>query len=226
MRGIDQGPVTLCLTSAGRPDLLQKTLSTLLIANAPSFQEIIIIDDFASEECAQVVRRLCPEAKLLLNQIRLGQLRSVDRMYQLVRTPFIFHCEDDWEFDPIPVVADCFKALAGVCNASVVCVRALDDLNPEALKEAMLTEIDGSRFWIRSITARPIWNGFTFNPGLLRRSLWEEYGPYETYPREAAISEHMKAHGLRIVQLIGGACRHIGANRRIFSDPFHHSSAR
>jgi hypothetical protein len=219
MRNIDDRSVTLCLTSAGRPDLLQKTLSTLLAANASSFQDIIIIDDLASAQCAQVVRELCPGANLLLNETRLGHHRSVDRMYRLVRTPFIFHCEDDWQFAPIPMIADCFKALLAIRDGSVICVREFDDLHPDLLKEAELVEIEGSLFWICSITARPIWNGFTFNPALLRRALWEEHGPHENYPTEAAISEHMKSHGLRIVQLVSGTCRHIGAHRHVY-DPF------
>jgi hypothetical protein len=219
MREIDDRSVTLCLTSTGRPDLLKTTLETLLATDASSFQDIIIIDDLASAECAQVVRELCPHANLILNDTRLGHHRSVDRMYRLVRTQFIFHCEDDWRFDPVPIVEDCFKALLAIRDASVVCVRALDDLHEGSLKEAELVEIEGSQFWLRSITARPIWNGFTFNPSLLRHALWQEHGPYAKYPSEAAISEHMKARGLRIVQPVRGNCWHIGAGRHV-EDPF------
>ena len=219
MGGIGESGVTLCLTSAGRPDLLEKTLSTLLPANASSFEDIFIIDDLASAECAQVVRSLCKKANLLLNEARLGQLRSVDRMYRLVRTPFIFHCEDDWQFEPVPVVADSLKGLLAIHDASVICVRALDDLHAGSLVEAEFREIEGAQFWLRSITARPVWNGFTFNPCLLRHSLWEEHGPYAKYPAEDAISEHMKSCGLRVVQLAGGGCRHIGLRRSV-KDPF------
>jgi hypothetical protein len=211
--------VTLCLTSAGRPDLLRRTLGTLVPGNASSFQDIFIIDDLASEECAQVIRTLCPQARLLLNETRLGHHRSVDRMYRLVQTPFIFHCEDDWQFTPVPFIADCLKGLRAFPDASVVCVRAVDALQGAALIGAQFAEIDGSQFWLRSMTARPVWNGFTFNPCLLRRALWQEHGPYAKYPSEAAVSEHMKARGLRVVQLVGGVCRHIGADRHV-EDPF------
>jgi len=215
----DDRSVTLCLTSAGRPDLLRTTLKTLLAANASSFQEIIVIDDFASAECEQVVRGLCPRANLLLNHSRLGQHRSVDRMYRLVKTPYIFHCEDDWQFDPMPIISDCLKGLLAIRDASVVCVRALGEyLNKEQMTEAEPVEIEGVRFLLRS-PAVPIWNGFTFNPSLLRRALWEEHGPYERFFKEEDISEHMKARELRVVQLAGGTCRHIGDGRHV-DDPF------
>jgi hypothetical protein len=143
-------------------------------------------------------------------------------MYRSVKTPFIFHCEDDWQFDPIPVVADCFKALLAIRDASGICVRASDDLSPEGLNTLIggeLREIEGQQFLLCSPTAKSIWTGFTFTPNLLRRSLWEKHGPYAKYPGEAAITQHMKAQGFRLGRLVHGTCRHIGAGRHII-DPF------
>src|SRR2546423_11312383 len=149
----DDHAVTLCLTSSGRPDLLRATLATLLTADAASFADVIVVDDLADAACARVVGELYPSANILLNAERLGQLRSIDRMYRLVRTPFIFHCEDDWQFEPLPMVAACLKGLRAMPDASVISVRALDNLHPGSMDEAELAEIDGEPFWRRSITA-------------------------------------------------------------------------
>src|SRR5262249_12712473 len=158
-------------------------------------------------------------ANLLLNHTRLGHHRSVDRMYRLVKTPYIFHCEDDWQFDPKPVVSDCLKGLLFIREASVICVRAAAEyVGKEQLNGAEPVEIEGLRFLRRS-PALLVWNGFTFNPSLLRRSLWEKHGPYERFFTEGDISEYMKARGLRVVQLAGGTCRHIGDGRHV-DDPF------
>jgi hypothetical protein len=215
----DERAVTLCLTSAGRPDLLERTLGSLLPEHGSSFQDVIVIDDLGSAECAQVVRKLCPRATVVLNEARLGQHRSIDRLYGLVKTPFIFHCEDDWRFDPGPMIEDCLKAAMSIPDVSVVCVTATSELEPKTLDQAELKEIDGAKFWLRSATVKPPWGCFTFNPHFVRRLLWEEHGPYAKYPTEADISIHMKAHGLRIAQLVDGKCWHIGANRHV-DDPF------
>jgi peptidoglycan/xylan/chitin deacetylase (PgdA/CDA1 family)/SAM-dependent methyltransferase len=214
--------VTLCITSAGRPDLLRRTLRSLLAANASSFRDIIIADDLASEECAAVVRELCPDATFLFNDPRLGHHRSVDRLYSHVRTPFIFQCEDDWEFDPVPIVDDCFEALLATPDASGVFVRAQDTLSSaglEAMEGSELRDIEGRRYVLGSHASPSIWTGFAFSPNLLRRSLWEEHGPYEKFAAEVDISRHMKARGLRCILRLDGTCHHIGDERHV-DDPF------
>jgi peptidoglycan/xylan/chitin deacetylase (PgdA/CDA1 family) len=214
--------VTLCVTSAGRPDLLRRTLRSLLAANATSFQDIIIADDVASKECLAVVREVCPTANFVFNETRLGHHGSVDRIYSRVRTPFIFQCEDDWEFDPVPIVDDCLETLLAVPDSSGVFVRARDTLSAaglETMEGAELHEIEGRRYWLPSHASPSIWTGFAFSPNLLRRSLWEEHGPYGRFRTEADISRHMKALGLRCVLRVDGTCHHIGDNRHV-DDPF------
>ena len=39
------------------------------------------------------------ETEVLCNQERLGQMRSLDRLWAQVQTRWIFHLEDDWVFD-------------------------------------------------------------------------------------------------------------------------------
>ena len=36
---------------------------------------------------------------IIYNETNIGQIKSIDKnIYSLVKTEFIFHCEDDWEF--------------------------------------------------------------------------------------------------------------------------------
>jgi peptidoglycan/xylan/chitin deacetylase (PgdA/CDA1 family)/SAM-dependent methyltransferase len=220
--------VTLCITSANRPDLLRRTLTSLLAANAASFQEIFIIDDLASEACAAVVRDVCPTANFLLNETRLGHHRSLDRLYSHVRTPFIFQCEDDWEFDPVPIVYDCLEALLAIPDASGVFVRVKEELSPvglQAMEGSELREIEGCQYLLPSHDILPpgsdasIGTAFGLSPNLMRRSLWEEHGPYANFPTEADIMRHMKAQRLRCILRLNGTCHHIGDERHVI-DPF------
>ena len=35
---------------------------------------------------------------MIINEKRLGQMKSIDKAYSEVDTEYIFHCEDDWKF--------------------------------------------------------------------------------------------------------------------------------
>jgi len=211
--------VTLCVTSAGRPDLLAATLSSLMATHRDAFAEVIVIDDLGDPEAARVARSLCPGATVLLNRRPRGHLRSVDLMYRHVRTPFIFHCEDDWRFDPVPIVGACREALRHLASASTVIVRKPEDVDPHYLSGARTEFTGGTPVLVLSPSADPVFNGFSFNPGLLRVSLWRRHGPWGRFRREHDISVAMKARGLGVVQLARGACVHIGGGRHV-KDPF------
>ena len=58
-------------------------------------------------------------------------------------------------------------------------------------------------------------SGFTFNPHLARRALWERFGPYARFEKERHISRAMRAEGLVTAFLDPGACGHIGDQRSV-----------
>src|ERR1035441_5909366 len=68
--------ITLVLTSCGRYDLLSQTLESFYKFNTYSIKEVIIVEDWNRE----------------------GQIKSIDKAYARVKTPYIFACEDDWCF--------------------------------------------------------------------------------------------------------------------------------
>ena len=80
-------------TSARITTHLRKHLSQI------TFEHIIAINDFRDEETNQVFRELCPHGTLIVQKKQVGHHRAVDLMYAQVKTPYIFHCEDDWQFD-------------------------------------------------------------------------------------------------------------------------------
>jgi hypothetical protein len=93
--------VTIVLTSCNRPDLLQKTLESFVKYNTYPIKETIIIDDSGSIGCNDVVVQpflSTINIKLIYNKSNIGQIQSIDKAYSYVRTKYIFHCEEDWDF--------------------------------------------------------------------------------------------------------------------------------
>jgi hypothetical protein len=180
--------VTLVLTSAGRYDLLARTLSSLYAhVPADAFAEVIIAEDWDRE----------------------GQVRNIDRAYARVRTPYIFHCEDDWEFYRsgfIEPSLDLLKKYPGILQ---VWLRAHNDTNghptthrPDYL--CMNPEWD--------------WGGFSWNPGLRRRSDWNlimKHWQGSDNATEKYLSHVYRDLGMvaAILPEPGGYVRHIGNGR-------------
>ena len=40
-----------------------------------------------------------------------GQIKSIVETYKLVKTPLIFHCEDDWIYTRKNFIKDCLKIM-------------------------------------------------------------------------------------------------------------------
>lgn len=216
--------ITLCLTAGGRPDLLEKTLHSLLAAN--SFAKIIIANDFGDEASTSVAKRLCPDATIIHHKWRQGQLATVDEMYSLVETQYIFHCEDDWEFDRVPFLNRCMDALHALENVSVVSVRSSACLyrhfgnSPyEHLGEPTVIDVGGTTAMQLKIDDLESWASFTFNPSLTRRAAWKSIGGFNSLNDEHSIDLRYRAKGLTTVYLVPGFCHHIGDDRHIH-DPF------
>jgi GT2 family glycosyltransferase len=90
--------ITFVVTSCGRFDLLAQTLDSFLRFNRAPIARYALVEDSGDEAVRDVVAEAGPSFDVLVNKERLGQLRSIDRAYETVTTPYIFHCEDDWRF--------------------------------------------------------------------------------------------------------------------------------
>jgi putative lipooligosaccharide biosynthesis glycosyltransferase len=94
--------VTLVITSCGRFDLLEETLDSFFECNTYPIKKIIITED--STEGKKLERLISKydgknqDFRLIVNETRLGQLKSIDKAYREIDTEYIFHCEDDWKF--------------------------------------------------------------------------------------------------------------------------------
>ena len=209
---------SVVITSCGRFDLLRATLQSLLPFLDPAPEEFIIVEDSGNHQIHAELAGFTPRFKVLLNDTKLGQIASIDRAYQTVTTPLIFHCEDDWEFYRPGFMAESAVLLSRYPHVSMVGLRARDDLNP-LMRDMPPQQADGVDFFFYDPLKHPEYFSHSFNPGLRRLADYRRIGPYAKLGYEPDISYAFKKAGFRMAGLEKPAVRHIGWDRHI-EDPF------
>jgi len=203
--------ITLCLTIGRRPDLLQRSLESM--ARLPQIP-VLAINDFGDEETNTVFREMCPHGRLIEPGRHLGHHGAVDLMYSEVKTPYIFHGEDDWLFSRTDFLQDALSLLRVDPLISSVCFRATKDIPlSDADRALVTTEMRGDISIERMEAVHEQWYGFSFNPHLAKKRLWEELGGFSQFKKERHISRFLRAEGHYVAFLVPEACRHIGDGR-------------
>jgi hypothetical protein len=142
---------------------------------------------------------------------------SIDRLYSQVETPYIFHIEDDWEFDG-PVEWDvAIRALERHGEITQVCVRSIDEIKPRYHKSARSVQLDSHELKIMSKTAHPEFFGWSSNPGLIRSDLYRKHQPFNRLLHDQ-MSALIKRETGTMAFLLPGVARHIGQSRNV-TDP-------
>ena len=204
--------VSVCITSCGRLDLLAETLATFQAYNTGG-RYILSEDSTDAAVIAEVTRRY-PDMRVLSGPDRLGLMGSIDRLYAAAETPYIFHLEDDWVFDgPIDWQA-AIALLAGNDTVANVSVRAFDEIKPKFRARSDALAFGGQQFHIMRTNAHPEFFGWSSNPGLIRKSLYEHYKPFGRMLHDQ-MSGAIKADGRTVAYLLPGVARHSGRGRNV-----------
>jgi len=200
--------VTLCMTMGNRPDLLDATLRSLLAFH--SFKHIVAINDFGDEASNAVFRRHCPNGLLVAAATGNGHHKAIDLLYAQVKTPHIFHIEDDWLFTaPIPFAA-IFESLATHPDISQVCVRDLQDFVRDDLATPPQRVANCNLPLFKLTAIHDQWYGYTFNPHVITTRLVKSLSPYSAHRKERHISRALRQNGLYTAFLNPGGCTHLG----------------
>ncbi len=216
--------ITVVITSCGRVDLLKKTIHSFNRYNTFPVSNLIVIDDSADEkkqadtekylERVRFVNRYGVE--FMKNKDNIGQVRSIDKAYSRVTTPYIFHCEDDWEFFNPGFIEKSIDILEADENIITVWLRGLIDNNGHPHDEPIYTA-KATQYYLLSKFYQGIWHGFTWNPGLRRLSDYDLIKPFSKYDsgNGAAIAEchvgmEYEKHGFRGATLLDDYVNHIG----------------
>jgi hypothetical protein len=221
--------VTLVITSSARLALLRRTIYSFMEYNTYPIAQYIIIDDSAMAlPQSQIKEEFGSIFKVHCNTQRIGQVASIDKAYKFIKTPWIFHCEDDWQFYRSGFIEDSMKLMKADPKILQVWLRERRDTNghPVLPDENVIA---GIRHYVMAPNFQGYY-GFSFNPGLKRLSDYELIGDYASVPfnvesnplkkarfytPEMEISEIYYNLGYRAVILPEGCVRHTGGASRV-----------
>lgn len=202
--------VTVVCTSCNRPDLLEKTLESFFKYNTYPISSFQIIDDSGVVGCNDYLKEKFPLVNFWYNEVNLGQVASIDKMYGYVTTPYIFHMEEDWEFYKEGFIEACLDVID--LDEKIICVWVRDpndtphptidptyDINGRGVRR-MIWGFDGH------------WHGFTFNPSLKKTKDWDGYSKIG---RELEISKYYYNKGYFAMIFTEGYCKHAGWGRHV-----------
>lgn len=213
MQFSDQSDITLVVTSCGRFDLLKHTLESFDQFNTADIREVIITEDSGDD----AVRLAIPEhwhdhCVFFVNRPKLGQLASIDLAYQSVKTPYIFHCEDDWAFYRPGFIEDSKTVLQQRPDILQVWLRNyVYDLQVHSPYIHLgPRELIGGVPCYPLLSDKPEWQGFSLNPGLRRIKEYRLCAPFAGFQGEKGLSKRYAQLNLGAVTLEGDAVLHTG----------------
>ena len=210
--------MTFVLTSCGRPKLLNKTLETFFKYNKYKFQELYLVEDSVDKEIYdEINKKWGKKLKILFNKKKKGQIKSIIDTYKLVKTPLIFHCEDDWIYKRTNFIEDSIKIL----NSDKKIIQVWLESKESASRLDIFTY--GPPEKIGNVGYRKVfckdgweWGHFSFRPGVKRVIDYNLIGGYSKFKNELDISLKYKKLGYYTVIIEKPAVEDIG-------DDFHKS---
>lgn len=214
----NESDITLVVTSCGRLDLLKRTLESFDRFNTAPIREVFITEDAGDEGVRAVIPSHWKDhTTIFVNRPKLGQLASIDLAYGQVKTPYIFHCEDDWEFYRPAFVEDSRRVLEQRPDILQVWLRNyVYDLSVHSpyihLGEREI--VDGVPCYPFT-SDKPEWQSFSLNPGLRRLKEYQLCAPYAGFGGEKALSRRYSQLNLTAVMLEGDAVLHTGFGEHV-----------
>lgn len=213
MQFTQESDITLVVTSCGRMDLLKITLESFNRFNTAPIREVFITEDAGDEGVHAVIPAHWKEhCTVFINRPKLGQLASIDLAYAHVTTPYVFHCEDDWEFYRPGFVEDSRTILDLRPEILQVWLRSYNhDLRVHSPYIRLETrEIVGGVACYPLVSDKPEWQGFSLNPGLRRMKEYRLCAPFAGFSGEKALSIRYADLNLTAMTLEADAVMHTG----------------
>ena len=212
--------VTLIVTSCGRPDLLKETLDSFDLFNTYPLTRKVLIEDSADSKMEQFLSKHYKGYfdTIIINKPKLGHMKSIDRAYQEVGTPYIFHCEDDWEFIKKGFIEDSFLLLDQDPKLLNIYLRGVSENNVHQLDSEIMVFENKIKYRrvLDVVPGQPgQYRGFTLNPTLKRLSDYHLIGSYAAVGSEHALVREYQNFGYHAISFEEAYIRHIGAGRHV-----------
>lgn len=209
---MSQDKITITLTHYNRLDLLQTTIDSFLETNTLPFDEFLIYDDSGNRQVTDVLRDRYKDFTIISQERSIGQRKALDTLFNYSRNEYIFHLEDDWLFDSCNrYMENSLTLLQNHPEIHQIWVRHSYDTPHKTVGDLQTSH--GVEYFQLDPDFRNEWNGFSWNPGLRRKSDYLKFFPNGFYPigDELKCSQHSRQFNYKVWQLKDTACRHIGA---------------
>ena len=208
--------VTAVITSCGRFDLLEETLDSFFEFNTYPIKKIIITEDSTEgkklEKLISKYKDKKQNFQLIVNETRLGQLKSIDKAYREIDTKYIFHCEDDWKFFKKGFIEKSIKLLEEDEKILIVGLRSKKDFPKNFFFDKDYISKSGEHYYNVKEEI------FTYNPALRRKKDMDLFGLHEKLENqryEEVLSNFYKERGYKTVFFKEPAVEHIGNKRHV-----------
>jgi len=216
--------VTLFITSCGRPELLRRTLTSFVKYNTYPIEEVILCEDSGISGVVDFVKDILPYPIIFCyNSSRIGQMKTIEKYTPLIKTPYVFHLEDDYEFFDYSFIELSFKIMETDPKISQV---LLED------EQHTFPKFDiGNNLCYKVMTSYPnevdANNGdgplaiFSWRPSLKRIEIQKLRMPYELWDDEYTIELQINKLGYYAVVTKNikdgklGFCTHIGKDYHV-----------
>ena len=205
--------VTLFLTSCGRPELLRKTLESFVKFNTYPIEEAIIMEDSGEKGINDFVKKLLPfPTTILYNETRIGQMASINNGLPYLKTAYVFHCEEDWEFYDYGFIEKSLEILKKNNKITSVWLRSHQEIK-DRYSDFTINKVDQENYYLIG----PNIGNFSFNPGLKTLEVAKMFSPYK-----GGICEGKLSHSFRDINMtsaitdhLTGYVRHIGWDHHV-----------
>jgi GR25 family glycosyltransferase involved in LPS biosynthesis len=97
----NENEITVTMTTCKRIDLFKRTVNSFLdcCLDLHLIKDWIVIDDASSEEDRNEMMKLYPFVNFIFKEEKdKGHVKSMNMIRNYVKTNYLFHLEDDWEF--------------------------------------------------------------------------------------------------------------------------------
>ncbi len=216
----DNTDVTFVLTACNRPDLLEKTIDSFLKHNTYPITKYIITEDSQIKNVNDKLKEKYKELNIewIENEVNQGVLGSLDIAYSKVKTDWVFHCEDDWEFLKGGFIEASFDVMLDKPKIIQAHIRGENDIMGHPVLPVTFKGRNERAYKILSNNygKSGLFNGYmgySLNPGLRRLYDYLVVAPYKQYGGEPWINQEYNKLNYMGATLIDQYVTHIGYGR-------------
>jgi hypothetical protein len=209
--------ITLFITSCGRPHLLKKTLESFVKFNSYPIKEAIICEDSGVNNSVDFIKYILNfPCKIIYNEKRIGQMRSIENGVKYITTSYVFHCEDDWEFYCPGFIELSLEILKKNDKISQVLLRSYDEYINRYKMKIINNNDNNANYNI--ITLNENTSVYSFNPSLKKIEIQLLNIPYKDTDDEGTIQKkiHELGYNAVVTKNTNGFVTHIGWNEHVY----------